>query len=678
MDVLLAYVDSGGPSRYLHNLSCGTCLQVLKDAGLQALPLHIASADCADELINAYEGFRPHVVAFYLDEFNLSETSTITCALRSAFPDAVLAALGVLTVLAPDKIMEACCSDYLVIGEPEIPLFELISAVRTSADIRQIKNLWWKNQGHLQRNPLRPLIENLDTLPFADRTFVDAASGTSCPGELPLYILASRGCPYTCHFCHAPQQRRAYEGKGTFYRFRSPANVVSEISSALRQRNHSSICFTDDIFPTDRFWLDDFGRRMKAAHAPTFSATVSVEALSSETLQQLASSGCREIVLGMETGNEAFRKRIAARNLKTEALQSVISEAKALGIMTRLNVMTGLPLESAALLEETWQAVRASGADRVSARTYYAVPGTPFFEYSSEKGYSADKNVQPADFSKLNLQLPEISADAAKSMLLRMQFLNIFNALKRLPPQDDGESLLLHLPKAKLKLQHSGAVDVCTTTSLPESRPYLSMETESELRIALNAYPCCVIELSLALPEVALRQLNRCNAQLLLEVAWVCEGQEQRLFTRLIDSREVRLASHWQDQLIAGPEDGGQGELVLRLTGSPESVGRTCLLLGNPRVRIPAATTPSDGTTAAPLPTDQSFEMRARELEQQLAAALSARKNMQEERDSKVKRNAELQMRILELEKQLEQLAAPERADDAGIGDKLRNLMFRK
>ena len=110
-------------------------------------------------------------------------------------------------------------------------VFSNASMLEKGDDVTKILNVWTKEMADgkavIHRNPLRPLIEDLDTIPWWDRDAFDMDRLLNDVGKLALVwgneimpVYAGRGCPYACTFCANSSWLMMYRGKGRFTRKR--------------------------------------------------------------------------------------------------------------------------------------------------------------------------------------------------------------------------------------------------------------------------------------------------------------------------------------------------------------------------------------------------------------------------------------------------------------------------
>jgi len=193
----------------------------------------------------------------------------------------------------------ACC------GEGEFAMLDLANAYDKGADFIDIPNLLVKRGNKIKKNDVRPLIPDLDSLPFPDREiyykypFLKRSSLKT--------FMASRGCPFSCSFCFNDKLRDIYSDKGKYVRFRSPQNIINEIEETDSKYGLNSIYFVDDLFALNQEWVEEFLTLYKKKIKKPFVCSANVNTLNEDIIRLLKDSGCSTVSFGVETGNEELR-----------------------------------------------------------------------------------------------------------------------------------------------------------------------------------------------------------------------------------------------------------------------------------------------------------------------------------------------------------------------------------
>lgn len=158
--------------------------------------------------------------------------------------------------LNPEQCLDH--TDFLCIGEAEETLPELADCLFTGASPEDVANLWMKKDGRIIRNPVRPLVSELDNYPlpvFSDEQSYYLENDQLYHKEPYMFnsrygIMAGRGCPYKCTYCSNSFMADAvYQKSWLKIRHRSVEHVMNEL---LRVReklpNITRVNFYDEVF----------------------------------------------------------------------------------------------------------------------------------------------------------------------------------------------------------------------------------------------------------------------------------------------------------------------------------------------------------------------------------------------------------------------------------------------
>lgn len=663
MHVFLIYCDVGSPWRSSSMLELGIIHQMLEDAHYAVSSHCVAWFTDLKQVIGDSSAGEPSVVVAYVDGFNWPATQALFASLPHE-TNVTYLAIGPYATLSPDNILRTDPFNGLIAGEPESALFEVISQLAKRQSLSQIRNVWWRNApGQLVRNPLRPLLDNLDTLPLPNRTLVEN-DWLHRPEERPLYLRASVGCPYECIFCHVPILKRAYQGKGDFYRTRSAASVAGELLGELRRGAYTNIIFTDDIFPTSKAWLRVFAQHVKGIEIPPWEATVAIDHLDEESLDLMKSAGCGVLHIGIETGNEAFRKRLANRNLGAANLQKICKAATERGMKIVAHVMIDLPLESLALAHDTVALLRDLNIHAIKWTQYYPVEKTPLGEHAKARLANRSQGPGLALRASSMATFSETSSAELQDIIKSLTQLNISKQIAVLPspPSYALQDLLLLLPQAEISTQDTGEVAVTTYRAssgfcgLIEICPFAKI-----IFPELSFPPQGVLRFNISMPERTEQYLRAKGGASRLEVGCQrSDGHEIILLDRQLEPREISLSRKWREILIPIPPELSSGRLIFKLSSSVSNPEEVTLWIGEPTIIAESALLKSRETerqaAAVLLAEIEKLKKQVNQLEEELAAARQREEAAREECAKKTKRIGELQMKIIELENQREQL----------------------
>lgn len=249
--------------------------------------------------------------------------------------------------------------DYVCIGEGEGAILDLARAIEAGSDPSGIPNLWGKVGGEVFSNPIRPLIHDLDALPFPDRTYYDRYPITA--RETSKNFISGRGCAFKCNFCANHTLQELYRGKGKFVRFRSHENVIEEIRQVQKRYPLRFVGFCDDILIINKKWLLPFLEHYRKEIGLPFISTVRAELVDEEIVRALKEAGCISCVFGIESGVERIRNEVLAKNVKDEEIYEAARLFRKFKIRFGTYNMVGLPGET---VEDAFETVRINARIR--------------------------------------------------------------------------------------------------------------------------------------------------------------------------------------------------------------------------------------------------------------------------------------------------------------------------
>lgn len=231
--------------------------------------------------------------------------------------------------------VEAIC-----IGEGEFAMLELVEHIYEKKSPDNIQNLWVKRNGEINRNPLRPLIQDLDRLPLPDHEVFRTATPHSIWNAM---VLTGRGCPYNCTYCYNHVYRNIYKNKGKIIRRRSVDNVMEELRSIKKRSCYKFIRFLDDLFTLSPEWVEEFSFKYKKDIGLPFSCLVRANHITPEIARNLKEAGCWRVQMGVESGDERVRNTILKRKMTEEEILNAAEIIKEAGIKLVTGNILGIP-----------------------------------------------------------------------------------------------------------------------------------------------------------------------------------------------------------------------------------------------------------------------------------------------------------------------------------------------
>ena len=263
--------------------------------------------------------------------------------------------------------------DYVIIGEPELTLKEILEGVPDN----EILGICYKENFQGVKNELRPYNENLDDLPFPARHLIDnAIYKRPDNGEIQAVIKVSRGCPFHCFFCLASPV------SGMKVRKRSAENIIAEIKECVEKYHINNFLFWSDIFNIDRDWTLNLCRKIiESGLRITWSANTRADTMDDEMAALMYKSGCRLVSIGVESGSQEILNHIG-KKITLNDIRNTVKILKKNKIKIYNYFVLGLPWETEKTAEETIRFAIELDSNFVSFYTASPLPGTKFFAYA--------------------------------------------------------------------------------------------------------------------------------------------------------------------------------------------------------------------------------------------------------------------------------------------------------
>ncbi len=392
MRVLILYLVP--PARYVprgYSAGIGYISSVLKEAGHKTGLLYLESLD-KKALTRRIKSFRPGLIAVSstTDQFPLAR-GVIGFASENFNIPIILG--GVHATVSPEEAVRTKGLLGICIGEGEYAVLELVNALENRRGFLKTRNFWFNHRGRIYRNGVRPLVEDLDSLPFPDRSIFGYQEIIDKNYEDGAEFMVGRGCPFRCTFCINPVMQDIYRNGGRYVRYRSVGNLLKEIGEVTGRYTVKRITFQDDIFCLNREWLREFCEKYPERFSIPFRCNLRADSVNEDVLGMLKRAGCREAWIGVECGNEAFRNRVLEKNVSTEKIENAFRLMKRSGIKSKAFNMIGLPGETRENIEETIRLNKKIDPDIKNATIFRPYPGTALYDLCARRGWLSSRRV---------------------------------------------------------------------------------------------------------------------------------------------------------------------------------------------------------------------------------------------------------------------------------------------
>lgn len=336
--------------------------------------------------------------------------------------------------LVPEKVMEDINVDYVVIGEGEIVLTNLVEKIAVGSDVGDLDGVAYKSDGNIVVVPKKTFVEDVNSISYPAWDLVDVERYFLVQSKRKLNVISSRACPYSCTFCNS------YKTWGKGFRKRSAQDILGEVAYLVREFGVKEIGFVDDNMTIDKNRFMEIAGGLKEIGVTWNINNISSFTTDSEMLMAMKEGGCGTIAIALESANERTLKSLR-KPVDLVKTIDLLKECRRIGLRCNILIISGLPYETKAEMRRTFDYVEAAGADWCTISMLVPFPGTDVYEYCMEHDYFIDKDL---DYSKFTLRNQgfietehwdrEWAANATHEANIRINFLKNYNIL-----HEDGD-----------------------------------------------------------------------------------------------------------------------------------------------------------------------------------------------------------------------------------------------
>ena len=292
-------------------------------------------------LVHRIKAINPDIICFTV----LTDTYKWACSfakeIKKAVPDKYIIFGGVHPTSVPEIVIKNDFVDAVCIGEGEDAILEFVEAINRT----DIKNFWFKKDGKIIKNKIRPLRQDLDALPFPDKSIFENEISLKT-GYL---IAANRCCPFSCTYCFSNYYTSLYKGQ-KIVRQRSVENVIEELRIAKKRFGIKSVYFVDDVFCINQEYLLNFFDLYRQHINLPFKIISHPAVITDEMVKTFKKSGCFNLEIGIQSMCQQTRKDILHRYETNEAIIKAVNILESNKMPYTLHHIFGLPNDDYAKL----------------------------------------------------------------------------------------------------------------------------------------------------------------------------------------------------------------------------------------------------------------------------------------------------------------------------------------
>lgn len=302
--------------------------------------------------------------------------------LKQRNPKLMIGMIGAKVAVETQKSLEASTAiDFVARNEFDFTIVDIANGM----PLKDVVGISYRNEaGEIIHNAERPVLENMDLLPFVSPIYKRDLTIEKYFGGYLLHPYVSfytgRGCKSRCTFCLWPQTVSGHN-----YRTRSIEHVIEEVKYVQREMPQVKEIFFDDDTLTDN------AARVEALAVELGKLGVvwSCNAKANvpyKTLKVMKENGLRLLLVGYESGNQQILHNIK-KGLRTDVARQFTKDCHALGIVIHGTFILGLPGETEETIEETINYAKEIDPHTIQVSLAAPYPGTFLYKQATENGW---------------------------------------------------------------------------------------------------------------------------------------------------------------------------------------------------------------------------------------------------------------------------------------------------
>ncbi len=358
---------------------------VMRECGYEVGLFDTGLLDRIDGLQQRLVQDQPSYLIIYDDGFNYLTKMCLTRMREAAFAMAKMAKQHGCTVVvcssdSTDHYEQYLTNgaDYVILGEGEVTLRELITALDAGRGVSDTLGIAFNNGTTVQKNSPRPVATDLDAFPDPAWDLVDIEAYRAIwmqrHGHFSLNIATTRGCPYKCNWCAKPIY-------GNRYNTRSPERVAAEIEMLGQRYGVHYFWMSDDIFGLQPKWVQAFRAEVQRRNLNiSYKIQSRVDLLLKEdNIDALVESGLRQVWVGAESGSQKILDAMD-KGTQVEEIYEATRILKKKGVEVCFFLQFGYLGETQEDIDKTIAMVEELVPHDIGISVSYPLPGTKFYE----------------------------------------------------------------------------------------------------------------------------------------------------------------------------------------------------------------------------------------------------------------------------------------------------------
>lgn len=356
-------------------LGLASLLSVLHLNGISAKLLDLQAEEFTiSEIVSFLKNNNPRYVGISAMTTTYPRAIKVAELVKKTLPQCKVILGGIHPTIMPEDTIAEECFDYIIRGEAEESLVQLLKTNSTDNQIDGIVNK--KSSKNIDFKTV-PHVKDLDVYPPPDYDSFPIHKYVKYNESLrslkAISMIVSRGCPYPCSFCAVNQTM------GRSFRIRNPKNVVEDMATLQEKYGVEGIWFKDSIFNLNKKWVYDFCGEIKRRDLNMkWQINTRIDHIDEEQLSMMVKAGLEQIDLGIESGSPTCLRTLN-KNITVDQIEPAIKIAKK-HVKVSGFFMIGIPDETEEEIEMTFTLAKRLKLDKASWSIFTPLPGSLLFD----------------------------------------------------------------------------------------------------------------------------------------------------------------------------------------------------------------------------------------------------------------------------------------------------------
>jgi len=415
---------------------------VLEKSGIDVEFIDAVAEDLSiKDFVDATKKIGPDVIAIECSTPSIYYDLLTAKKLKEKLKDIFIVLMGSHpTYFHKDILMKNEFIDAIARGEFDLTIRDLCLTISNEGELKSVKGISCRDNDEVHVNKDRPLIQNLDGLPFPARHIVKSESYREAvfTGKRCTTMVSSRGCPYQCVFCLWP--RTMY---GKKFRARSPGNVVDEIEHVVNKYHVDEIYFDDDCLTLNKNRLMRICKEIRKRGIDVrWMCQSRVDNVDQELLREMKKAGCHYIKYGVESGSQSMLD-VMKKGITLDEARKAFYLTRKIRIKSQAFFLFGLPWDTHETIRETIEFAKELKPDSAQFAVVVPHPGTELYDICLEKGWLKFDSWEDFDCRKALIETQNLSGrdvekyriEAYREFYLRPSYI-LTTSLKMLKPEE--------------------------------------------------------------------------------------------------------------------------------------------------------------------------------------------------------------------------------------------------